>query len=127
MEQSSYIPRDTDELYEKLKTEDLQGELSVEGELLIWRLPNGICLKIAVNNQPHEGYIDTYYLKDGREQALTHWHPMEDEIYRDLLDIRDGQTFWIRKRSLFSDQIIIMDKNEYERLSDREREKCIIL
>lgn len=94
---------------------------------MLWKLPNGICLKIVINNQPHEGYIATYYLKNGRELALTHWHPMEDEIYSDLMDIQNGQTIWVRKSSLFGDQIIIMDKDEYERLSDRKKAKCTIL
>lgn len=38
MNQDVFIPQDVEELYEKLKSEDLQGELSKEGELLIWKM-----------------------------------------------------------------------------------------
>lgn len=134
MNQNVFIPEDAEALYEKLKSEDLQGELSKEGEFLIWKLPNHIILKIAVNNVQcrgkitiREGYIDTYYLKNGREQALTHWHPMEDEIYPDLMDIKNGRTIWVKRKSFFGEQVIIMDKKEYESFSYKKKSKYVIL
>lgn len=134
MNQDSFIPQDVEDLYKKLKSEDLQGELSKEGDWLIWKLPNGIILKIAINNilwkgKPsiREGYIASYYQKNGRELTLTHWHPMEDEIYPDLMDIKNGQTIWVRRKSIRGEKIIIMDKKEYESFSDKKKSKYQIL
>lgn len=134
MNQNVFIPQDIEDLYEKLKSEDLQGELSKEDGLLIWKLPNQIILKISVNNMEwkgkttiREGYIGTSYLKNGREQILTHWHPMADEIYPDLMDIKNGQTIWVKKQSIWGEQIIIMDKKEYESFSDKKKSRYMIL
>lgn len=118
-----FIPQNAADLYEKLKKEDLKGKLAKEGELLIWKLPNGIILKIGFNDPPHEGYIGTSYLKNGKEIILTHWHPMEDEIYRDLMDIKNGDTFWVKRNSIFGELVTIMDRKEYEGLSDRKKRK----
>lgn len=124
----NFIPQDVADLYEKLKNENLQGELLKEGDWLIWKLPNDIIVKIAINPLNHEGYIDTFYLKkNGKERNLTHWHPIEDEIYKDLMDIKNGQTIWVKKKSIFEDRVIIIDKKEYEALSDRKKSKYIIL
>lgn len=129
-----FIPKDIADLYEKLKTENLQGRLSREGESLIWKLPNNIILKIFVNDIKsegeisfQEGYIDTYYLKNGKEQNLTHWHPQADEIYPDLMDINNGQIIWVRKKSIFGECIVMMDKKEYEAVSSKEKCKYKIL
>lgn len=134
MNQDVFIPQDVEDLYEKLKSENLQGELYKEGDWLIWKLPNDIILKITVNNiqwngEPsiREGYIGAYYLKDGKERALTHWHPTEDEIYPDLMDIRNGQTIWVKRKSIWGEQIIIMDKKEYETLSDKKKQRVTIM
>lgn len=134
MNEDVFIPQDVKDLYEKLKSEDLQGELSKEGNLLIWKLPNNIILKITVNNIQRngkitirEGYIGTSYLKNGRELILTHWHPAEDEIYPDLMDIKNGQTIWVKRKSILGEAIIIMDKKEYESFSDKKKSKYSIL
>mgnify|MGYP001069077738 CR=1 FL=1 len=106
-----------------MKQEDLIGKLTKEGSLLIWELPNSIILKISINASPHEGYIGTSYLKNGKEVILTHWHPMEDEIYKDLMDINNGQIIWVKKRSILGERVIIMDKKEYETMSERQKSK----
>lgn len=123
MNRNIFVPYDVTDLYEKLKKEDLKGKLTKEESLLIWELPNGIILKIGINNPPHEGYIGTSYLKDGKEVILTHWHPMDDEIYKDLMDINNGQTIWVKKNSVFGERIIIMDQKEYEAWGDRRKSK----
>lgn len=134
MNEDVFIPQNVKDLYEKLKSEDLQGELSKEGDQLIWKLPNNIILKIAVNNiwrngkiTIREGYIGTSYLKNGKEMVLTHWHPADDEIYPDLMDIKNGQTIWVKRKSILGEAIIIMDKKEYESFSDKKKSKYIIL
>lgn len=134
MDSDTFIPKDIGELYEKLKTENLQGKLSKEGECLIWKLPNDIMLKISIydiqskrGTSFREGYIDTYYLKNGKEQNLTHWHPQEDEIWQDLMDINSGQIIWVRKKSIFGERIIIMDQKEYKAIDHKEKGKYTIL
>lgn len=134
MDEDVFIPQDVKDLYDKLKSEDLQGELSKEGDLLIWKLPNNIVLNIAVNNIQRkgkitirDGYIGTSYLKNGREVLLTHWHPAEDEIYPDLMDIKYGQTIWVKRKSIWGEAIIIMDKKEYDSFGDKKRSKYSIL
>lgn len=130
MSRDNFVPRDITDLYEKLKKENLKGELSKENDLLIWKLPNDIILKININiisDQFHEGYIDTYYIKNGREQNLTHWHPADNEIYEDLMNINENRTFWVKKKTIWGEWIIIMDKKEYDAMSDKQKSRCSIL
>ena len=122
-----FIPRDMEELYWALKKENLKGELEMKDGWLIWRLPNNIILKISIWNPPHEGYIDTYYLENGREKPLTHWHPMDEELYADLMDINNGWTIWVKKKTLFGENIIIMDRVKYEAMSEKEKRKLSLL
>lgn len=122
-----FIPRDMGELYWALQKEDLKGTLEIKDDWLVWRLPNNIILKIYIWNPPHEGYIAAYYSKNGKERPLTHWHPMDDEVYRDLIDINNGWTVWVKTKTLFGENIIIMDRNEYETMSDKEKRKVSIL
>lgn len=130
MSRENFIPKDITDLYEKLKEENLKGELSKENDLLIWKLPNHIVLKIAINiisDRLHEGYIDTYYLKNGREQNLTHWHPADDEIYEDLMNINEDRIIWVKKKTIWGEWIMIMDKKEYEAMSDKRKSKYSVL
>ncbi len=116
-----FIPKDIAQLYKALKKEQVKGELLLEDGWLIWRLPSGILLKIYVWSPMREGYIETYYLKKGGEVPLTHWHPAEEEVYQDLMDIDEGRTVWVKKKSLFGEEILMMNRKEYEAVSDKKR------
>lgn len=123
-----FIPKNTDDLYLQMKKNDFHGKLSRDKELIVWELDNNIILNILVNNQPHEGYIDTYYLNNGKRIPLTHWHPMDDEIYDDLVDINLGKTIWVTKKNIFGKSVpIIMDRTEYECMKDREKRKYTVI
>lgn len=134
MNDNMFVPKDISDLYKRLKNENLQGELSKEGEGLRWKLPNCIVLKIFINDIQskgkssfREGYIDVCYLKNGKEQYLTHWHPYEDEIYQDLMDINHGRTIWVRKKSIWGERILIMDRKEWEAFGHKKKRKYTIL
>lgn len=128
MNSDVFIPYSASELYEKMTSDQFTGKISVENDNLIWMLPNGITLKIIVDNQPQEGYIAVYYKDDKRKAQLTHWHPMEDEIYRDLYDINTGQIFWVKKkRCFFKEHPLFMDKSEWERYSEKRKSKYVVL
>lgn len=134
MDDDRFVPKDISDLVKRLKNENLQGELSKEGEGLLWRLPNHIVLKVYINDIEskgkssfREGYIAACYLKNGKEQYLTHWHPLVDEIYQDLTDINCGRVIWVRKRSIWGEQILIMDRKEYEALCYKKKRKYTIL
>lgn len=84
-------------------SENFAGELLTKDDWLIWRLPNGITVKVAIDKRILEGYVDTSYY-EGKEYSLTHWHPVEKDIYNDLLDIENGKTFWIKtKKQIYYD------------------------
>ena len=123
-----FIPHNVTELYEKMISEHFAGQLEIESGLLVWTLPNGIVIKTIVENQPQEGYILVCYWNGKRETGLTHWHPMEDEIYKDLYDINIGQIFWVKKkRTFFTSSPLFMHKSIWEKFSDKRKNKYIIL
>ena len=123
-----FIPKDLSELYEKLVKEDVKGELSKQEDWLIWKLSNGIILKIGILAPFGEGYIGVYYLKNGKEKNLTHWHPADDEIYRDLMEINHEDIIWIRKKSVFKEQPpVFIERKRYEAMSERRKGRYSIL
>ena len=104
-EAGGFIPSSMEELYEALRRQNPPGELSLEGDVILWRLPNGVSLWVCFD-----------------------WHPAEEEIFADLLDICQGKTFWVRKkRALWEAPPLIMEREHWERLSQRQREKYEIL
>lgn len=129
MENDLFIPNNVEELYEKMICENFTGELFTKDDWLVWRLPNGITVKVAIDKRIPEGYIDTYYY-DGKEYSLTHWHPVEEDIYNDLLKIENGKTFWVKtKKSIFYRKSlpVIMEMNRWETLSEKQKSKYYIL
>lgn len=122
-----FIPKDIEELYEALQKEHVKGTLALEDGQLIWRLPNDIILKVYIWNPVYEGYIETYYIKNGGKISLTHWHLAAEEVYPDLMDIDGGRTVWVKKKSLFGEEILMMDRKEYEAMSDKEKRRRRLL
>lgn len=123
-----FIPKDTEELFLKMKEENLKGQLSKEDVFITWELDNHIILKILMQTIPHERYIETYYHDHHKEISLTHWHPMEDEIYDDLMDIQSGKTIWVKRKGLWKEsKPMIMDREEYEKMSEKRKKKYTII
>lgn len=60
---------------------------------LVWKLSDHIVIGGAINNQMYEGYIRAGYVKDGKDQILTRWRPIEDEIYKDSLAFHNGRRY----------------------------------
>lgn len=115
-------------LYKKMIDEHFAGQCALHDGWLIWKLPNGVILKTTMNIPPYEGYIAAYYFDGKKENVLTHWHPMVEEIYDDLFQIHTGDIFWVIQRKSISKNLpLIMDKREWERFSDKKRRKYSVL
>ncbi len=122
-EAGGFIPSSMEELYEALRRQNPPGELSLEGDVILWRLPNGVSLWVCF-----DAIATAWTDSRGRERPLTHWHPAEEEIFADLLDICQGKTFWVRKkRALWEALPLIMEREHWERLSQRQRGKYEVL
>lgn len=128
MKSDIFIPHSITELYEKMLSEQFAGQLEIERSILVWTLPNGIVIKTIVDNQPQEGYISVCYRNGKREIELTHWHPMEDEIFKELNDMNRGQIIWVkRKRTFFTGYPFYIEKSVWENFSEKRKNKYIIL
>lgn len=108
MKSDIFIPHSITELYEKMLSEQFAGQLEIERSILVWTLPNGIVIKTIVDNQPQEGYISVCYRNGKREIELTHWHPMEDEIFKELNDMNRGQIIWVKRKRTFLQVILFI-------------------
>lgn len=123
-----FIPKDSNDLFLEMKKYNLQGNLLKNKDMIIWKLENQIIIKIYVNDLPNEGYIDIYYLKDGKEMSLTHWHPYEDELFNDLMDIHFGRIIWVKKKTLFGETLpIIIERKVYENMNDKKKRKYTVV
>lgn len=122
-ERGRFVPRSMEELYEALRRQNPAGELALKEDVLLWRLPNGIRLWVCF-----ETIATAWTDRRGRERPLTHWHPPEEEIFGDLLDICQGRTFWVRKkRSLFQAPPLIMERETWGRYSERKKRRYEVL
>ena len=126
-EQREY--HDTGTLYRDLcSVKDLPGELSFRDGLVFWQLPNGILVDVHINEPAKEGYIGTVYMKNGRKHILTHWHPAAEDVWADLMDIRDGRVFWAVRKTVFGESLpLIFDCREFAKLPEKEKEKYTVL
>lgn len=128
-EVSGFIPHSIEELYKRLCDERPPGELALEQGELVWRLPHGVTVRVWLLEKYPEGYIGTSWQNSrGLVRELAHWHPAEDEIFGDLLDICQGRTFWVRKkRSLFEAPPLLMERERWERYSERKKQSYEVL
>lgn len=104
----------------------------VNDDGFIWHLPNGILTRVYLTNIPPkkptypriiEWYIGYSYLKNGKEIALSHSHPDLHQIFEKLVDIQDGNTFWVIKTNAFGKETppLIMGKEEFEKIKNKDK------
>lgn len=130
MDHEIFIPHNANELYEKMIREQFTGQLSLEDDHLIWKLPNGITIKVTFSTLFPEAYLGTCCLDGKKEIPLAHWHPMIEDVYRDLSEINNGQIFWVKRKKkgfLTNNFPVIMYKKEWENLNEKRKGKYIIL
>lgn len=132
MAEENFIPHNNIELYEKMISEQFTGQMTLGEVWLVWKLPNGIIVKISFDPLHPETYLGTSYCPNGKlEIPLTHWHPYIEEVYRDLSEINSGQIFWVKKKRKLSrlicpDYPIIMFKNEWEKFSEKKKSRYVM-
>lgn len=96
-----FAPKNAPELYQALTKAGLKGSLTLESNTVVWLHPNGLCFRASVDE--NEGYVEMFWVKDGKEISLTHWHPSLDEICSDLTALNNGKYIVeIKEGSLFS-------------------------
>lgn len=117
-----FIPKSTDELYQKLVSGVWKGKLIYNNDCIIWKVYSWIIYKIYINIIKRkddsfwtEGYIEIYFVDDnGKEEYITHYHPAADEIYDELCKVNDGTYIFIRKKNIFFGELReIISKDEY--------------
>lgn len=130
MSEEIFIPHNNNELYEKMIKEQFPGELSLEKYWLVWKLPNGITVKVAFSDPLPETYLGTYYGEGKNKFPLTHWHPYIEDVYNDLSEIASGKIFWVKRKHkislpFFLDLPIIMFRDEWEKFSEKKKSKYV--
>ncbi len=104
----------------------------VTEDSFIWNLPKDILVRVYLTNipprkptHPHiiEWYVGYSYLKNGKEIALTHSHLDPCQIFEELVDIQDGNTFWVIKTNSFGKDSppLIMGKEEFEKIKNKDK------
>lgn len=132
MSEEVFIPHNNNELYDKMIKEQFPGELAleIEKDWLVWKLPNGITVKVSFDPLHPETYLITYYGEGKRNFPLAHWHPYIEDVYNDLSEIASGKVFWVKRkrkisRLFFLDLPIILDKDEWEKFSEKKKSKYV--
>lgn len=116
-----YIPQNSEDLVQKCKLCGFRGTfLIINSDTVIWRVDEHITLRIILHHTFNdEGYIEEWYdyLENGKIDTQGHWHPMAEEIWRDLKNINDNETAILRK-SIFGTRVIVDNKENISKLKD---------
>ena len=102
----------------------------------VWLLPNGIVVRVYVTGTPYEKsgsimltewYVGYSYIKAGKEIQLTHSHLNTHEVFEELVDIQDGNTFWVVKTNVFGKESDpkIMDKERFDKIKNKNKYRII--
>ena len=87
------MTEETKALYQRLMgTQCLKGTLGESGGNILWRFHEHLTLAIYVDDR--DTYVDV-------NNGMTHFHPDEEELYDDLMDIMHGETVFVTKLGLF--------------------------
>ena len=108
------------ELYDKMKNK-VKGEVLLEDDNIYWKLPNEITFTIGICEC--EGYIEVNY----KNYCITHWHPLNEEIYDDIMYM-NNDVYWIKKKKLFGySSPMFIGKNKYDSFSEKKKSKYIFI
>ncbi len=134
---------DINDLYKKIKSEGFRGTLERNGEWIWWNLPNGMTIKIAIQPNNFEGYLEVDYNTNDLPKSnpyvkllngatilsgngnnhgvipITHWHPADDELYSDLLSINNGDTFLVKGKYFLKHKYYVTSTKRWERKCKR--------
>ncbi len=116
-----------EELYKKMKN-NVNGIVIIKDNKLIWTLPNNVEFEVSCNAYQNEGYIELNYYRNNKKINVTHFHPMDDEIYNEL-NFFDKNVIWYKKKGIFNFDRPIwwIEKEKFDKLSERKKAKYIII
>lgn len=100
------------ELYNKmLEIPDLCGNFELIDNTIYWNLFDGYEIQISID--PRDNYFGIDKKSFGKiNDPVTHWHPDEEEVFREICDIGlKGNVLVIRKNLLFT-SVVYMGKEE---------------
>lgn len=108
------------ELYKKINNK-VDGKVLCENDEIIWRLPNDI--EFVIDICGNEGYVEVNY----KDYCITHWHPLSDEIYDDLIYMNNNY-YWVRKKKIFGyGRPMFIEKDKYNSFSKKKKSKYTII
>lgn len=102
----------------------------------VWSLPNGIVVRVYVTRTLYQNsnsimitdwYVGYSYNKGGKEIELTHSHLNTHEVFEELVDIQDGNTFWVVKTNVFGKESppLIMEKDEFSKVRNKDKYRIL--
>ncbi len=115
------IPHSTEELYDLLiHNSDMAGKIEFVDDGIFWNFKD---FWIYAFLDCNEGYISVNRKKKHwwESEQLLHWHPMKDEIYKDLSDIGNkNNVLVIRNGYLFADIFYLGNVSGYKYLPSKK-------
>ncbi len=122
MPEKMIVPHTTYDLYKMLiENGDLTGKIEFLDDCIFWSFKDFWIYAFCDQN---EGYISVNRNKKHwwESEQLLHWHPMKDEIYKNLCAIGNKDNILvIRNGCLFSDIFYLGKENEYKYPPDKKR------
>lgn len=102
------IPQNAEDLYDMmLATPKLCGKFELVNDVMFWNLNKNIAIQISLYDE--ECCVEINKKKSGKIVAdITHWHPTQEEIYKEICDIGlKGHVLVIRK-NIFGESVLYM-------------------
>lgn len=96
----NFIPKNIEELKNKMKKENFRGVYYVKEETLIWNISSEFFLEITLVLEHNECYLTYNHKVGGQEKYLSHEHPSLEELYGLLERINKGPNMLVLKKTL---------------------------
>ena len=101
------IPQNGQKLYNMmLAVEDLCGQYELRKDVIYWKISERIHLEIGVNDNDSTISVERGYM------GITHWHPSNFEVFRDVCAIGKRGHVLVLRAGIFGGDVLYMGPKE---------------
>ena len=98
---NNFIPGTSEELLNKMIENRFKGTYFIKHGNVIWNISDKVFLEIIIENQFDEAYISYNCRINNKEIAITHSHPLSEELYDVLNELNNETNILLIKKTIF--------------------------
>ena len=115
-----------EEVFEEMKKMNLNGEITLEDEKIIWKKSTSIEVEIIIEQPPltYVAVITPYYIENGIKQRIDIQNEMgEINLFQNIKE--ENETIYVKE--IKKNRILWFFKDEYEKMKEKKKAKYIVI